>query len=319
MQLRRRKHGMPETSEDGFVAVDIHGYFDVDYDHPGPVLKKETQWIDKGYTVLKTVDQIAELNRREARLTEALMPKWRTRYSGKTDDGNESTSSEVSQDHCRKSPHYPACEDSCWLKSKHSSDEEIEMPQSSTVPSTNSSIYKQLESDHMRILILSAGDGKDELVCRLEGVRLPTIEAGTPSHVDFEALSYTWGDPEKTHTIICNGKAFGVTTNLFEALSYLRNPSSARTLWVDALCINQDDTDERNEQVRHMLTIYQSAVRVVVWLGLPLLGGSFAVAAMDHMKIRENRHLIFRKDHESGCMARLQKLVSILDDFVQRP
>lgn len=58
-----------------------------------------------------------------------------------------------------------------------------------------------------------------------------------------------------------------VPRNVFFALQYLRHEGNTRTLWIDAICINQEDLDERSEQVVHMLQIYKNASRVIVWLG----------------------------------------------------
>lgn len=55
--------------------------------------------------------------------------------------------------------------------------------------------------------------------------------------------------------------------NLNAALLMLRNSDSARTIWVDAICINQDDVNERNHQVHIMRKIYSNAASVIVWLG----------------------------------------------------
>lgn len=90
----------------------------------------------------------------------------------------------------------------------------------------------------------------------------------------FEALSYEWGDPDKPrHEIIVNGQPFKVWENLFYALKYIRpvplrdNHVNSRILWIDAICINQDDIDERNHQVGMMGDIYRKADKVPVWLG----------------------------------------------------
>ncbi|KAK8040034.1 hypothetical protein PG993_008445 [Apiospora rasikravindrae] len=85
---------------------------------------------------------------------------------------------------------------------------------------------------------------------------------------DYEALSYVWGDVQKTEQILCNGHPVQVTTNLRDALRQLRFPDRPRTLWADALCINQSDLDERSQQVQIMHLIYKSCRRCVVWLGL---------------------------------------------------
>ena len=91
----------------------------------------------------------------------------------------------------------------------------------------------------------------------------------TPSapttHPAYNALSYTWGSPEKTSFIVVNGSQFPVTPNLEAALRRLHG--TVQYLWVDAICINQDDIHERNSQVSLMRSIYKTASRVCVWLG----------------------------------------------------
>ena len=84
---------------------------------------------------------------------------------------------------------------------------------------------------------------------------------------EFEALSYVWGDGALKQTILIDGARYQVTDALYVALANLRNLDSQRVLWVDAICINQDDTAERNHQVQMMRRIYSAAVRVIAWLG----------------------------------------------------
>lgn len=83
----------------------------------------------------------------------------------------------------------------------------------------------------------------------------------------YNALSYVWGEPSITKPILVHGKELKVTTNLEAALRRIRTPDQSQTLWVDAVCINQNDLDERNSQVLHMASIYRSAKLVAVWLG----------------------------------------------------
>lgn len=88
---------------------------------------------------------------------------------------------------------------------------------------------------------------------------------------EYEALSYTW-DTESVafhHTapIILNGHRFQVTANLESALHHLRHELSPRTFWVDAICIDQENTAEKEQQVKVMHQIYDCAKQVVVWLG----------------------------------------------------
>lgn len=83
----------------------------------------------------------------------------------------------------------------------------------------------------------------------------------------FDALSYVWGDPSVTKEIQFCGLSRLVTENLFEALTRLREEGDSKWIWIDALCINQDDKTEKNHQVPLMRQIYRSADRVFSWLG----------------------------------------------------
>ncbi|KAI6081761.1 heterokaryon incompatibility protein-domain-containing protein [Hypoxylon rubiginosum] len=88
----------------------------------------------------------------------------------------------------------------------------------------------------------------------------------------YTAISYTWGKEEKSETIILDRRKFKVTPNLWSCLYHIGCAcrSSAWTcLWVDAICINQNDIPEKNCQVRQMDQIYRGAVCVSAWLGLP--------------------------------------------------
>lgn len=96
-------------------------------------------------------------------------------------------------------------------------------------------------------------------------------DAGGRSHL-YEALSYVWYDGEgstdrDSQSIILNDCIFSVTPNLYAALLRLRNHQLERALWIDAVCINQSDDDEKQEQIPLMRTIYAQASRVIVWLG----------------------------------------------------
>ena len=89
----------------------------------------------------------------------------------------------------------------------------------------------------------------------------------------YEGLSYAWGESDESCRIIVNGKQILVRQNLFGALLHLRrcgdvdDLSKTRSLWIDAICINQDDTDERTAQIAMMATIYRNATQTIAWLG----------------------------------------------------
>lgn len=87
----------------------------------------------------------------------------------------------------------------------------------------------------------------------------------------YEALSYTWatedGDASLSSEIYCGNGKISTTQNCAAALRRLRNPEQERTVWVDAVCIDQETTAERNHQVELMGTIYSKATRVMVYPG----------------------------------------------------
>ncbi|KAK4162996.1 heterokaryon incompatibility protein-domain-containing protein [Cladorrhinum sp. PSN259] len=85
----------------------------------------------------------------------------------------------------------------------------------------------------------------------------------------YEALSYTWGPEGHGEFIYLSEPAsrISVRANLASGLRHLRYTDKERIMWIDALCINQTDVQERNTQVGRMSHIYQLAKRVVVWVG----------------------------------------------------
>ena len=90
--------------------------------------------------------------------------------------------------------------------------------------------------------------------------------------IDYEpyrALSYAWGDTSQDSgtSIVCDGQDILIPANLHRALRHLRRATESVFLWVDFLCINQNDIEERNQQVRNMAGIYRRSTDVVIWLG----------------------------------------------------
>jgi len=83
----------------------------------------------------------------------------------------------------------------------------------------------------------------------------------------YSALSWKWGDRTRMAVIYIEGKIFEVRHNLFADLQQLRHPALTVRLWVDAICINQDDDSEKSVQIPLMPKIYGLAHSVCVWLG----------------------------------------------------
>jgi len=108
--------------------------------------------------------------------------------------------------------------------------------------------------------ILPSEDFSSEIQCQIFHAKIGQNCAS------YDALSYVWGDPSVTSPILLNGKRHHVTVNLELALRYLRG-TEERIVWIDAICINQQDLREKNYQVQRMRNVYLNARVVVIWLG----------------------------------------------------
>jgi hypothetical protein len=146
-------------------------------------------------------------------------------------------------------------------------------------------VYRPLDSavDEIRILVVySSLDDQDPISCELVHAGLNSGSLKDPASrssvaiTGFKTLSYTWGSPDSSRSIIIEGHRFPVTQNLWAALRHIRtlqNTSKADEelrptfWWIDAICINQDDVSERNQQVNLMTRIYRKANGVHIWLG----------------------------------------------------
>ena len=124
------------------------------------------------------------------------------------------------------------------------------------VPSSASQTYQYLpmKADReIRLLYLEPGSSKSRLSCSLSIVTL----SKTPV---YKALSYTWGKPVFPASMKCSPSGqICITENLSVALCHLRLKDRVRVLWVDAICINQQDLVERSQQVSLMRDIYEEA------------------------------------------------------------
>lgn len=94
------------------------------------------------------------------------------------------------------------------------------------------------------------------------------IEAFPSGRVEYDALSYTWGTSEPDKPITANNdRRLLITDNLAKAMRRFRHPTEVVSVWIDQLCINQSNPQERSHQVAMMGKIYRAARKVIVWLG----------------------------------------------------
>ena len=112
-------------------------------------------------------------------------------------------------------------------------------------------------------------------------IRLVRIEPGPDEHPikcvlkhqiihdeSYNCLSYTWGPPKPRQKIILNGLSLWIRQNAWDFLHTARRYGFKDWIWIDAICIDQANYEERNHQVAFMSNIYRSAKMVIVWLGL---------------------------------------------------
>jgi hypothetical protein len=138
------------------------------------------------------------------------------------------------------------------------SSEEVEGQ--STDTSDDEYQYTKLPTPHStRLVELHPSESEDVIVT----LRTVELDLAPP----YEAISYVWGDPNFKVGIKCEGRSLKVTPNLKAVLHHLRPKSRTRILWADAVCINQEDFEERSQQVRIMSKIYSTAIRTLIWLG----------------------------------------------------
>ena len=121
-------------------------------------------------------------------------------------------------------------------------------------------LYQDLRQGDFRLLTVIKGAHDRDL-------RFQFIQAVPSQTQQYTAVSYTWGNDTQTETIHVDGEPFHIRPNLWACLYTLRR-HCWQYIWADAVCINQDDVTEKNQQVRMMDQIYQNATAVSVWLGL---------------------------------------------------
>ena len=115
-------------------------------------------------------------------------------------------------------------------------------------------------ADSIRLLHIAPGHGNIPISTRLATYQLE-------DHCSYDALSYVWGESVVTETLLVNQQEFNVSKSLHTILLHLRLPEETRSVWIDAICINQQDSIEKSQQVALMGKIYREANDVLCWLG----------------------------------------------------
>lgn len=131
---------------------------------------------------------------------------------------------------------------------------------------TTQNVYRPLDRSIREIRVLDVLPSNGQ---RSEGVRCQIRHVSLDSEPGplYETISYCWGDPNPCETILLDGHDFKVPKNTFLALRHSSYTDRLRTVWIDAVCINQNDLQERSQQVNMMGAIYSQTATGLIYLG----------------------------------------------------
>ncbi|KAF2972895.1 hypothetical protein GQX73_g516 [Xylaria multiplex] len=120
--------------------------------------------------------------------------------------------------------------------------------------------------DHFRVFLLMPAKDRDANLIGL--LRHTTLRDQYEELIrPYTALSYVWGDPAPVDKISLDGQELGITENLAAALRDIRDATRVHCVWADAICIDQSNICERNQQVAIIGQIYSCANNTIIYLG----------------------------------------------------
>jgi hypothetical protein len=123
------------------------------------------------------------------------------------------------------------------------------------------------------LLIWPSPNYENPLFCTLHNSPLASVPT-------FEAISYVWGSNKKVARLSCLGGDIHITASVEAVLRHLRLPDKKRTLWVDSVCIDQENRKELGNQVALMGDIYRAATKTFIYLGPDPLGHAANFASL---------------------------------------
>ncbi|CAI6086888.1 unnamed protein product [Clonostachys chloroleuca] len=170
--------------------------------------------------------------------------------------------------------------------------------------------YSPLTDSEIRLVTFNQAK-KGELEASIQHV---TLNSDDP--IKYTALSYCWGDPSTRVDVPCDGKVLSITTSLHEALCEIVEVSPHKTLWIDQICIDQEDLFDKSRQVSKMNVIYDKAETVLIWLGPETESASKAVdfvkrvgeiALPDTTDMFRWDHYVDDEEHEATKLEKVEK------------
>lgn len=182
-------------------------------------------------------------------------------------------------------------------------------------------VYRPIEADTtIRVLNLEpALHRSDPLVGTIH--TRPIEDDSTSPLLVYDCLSYCWGRSGKNSEIACDGQRLRITENLETILRRLRRPTSPFLIWIDAICINQDDPVEKTKQVQKMGAIYERAGEVHIWLGPASEQDQIpsVLSVLREKAILKKRIEVDEQDRDTRIAKVLDVLVKPLAAFLSRP
>ena len=186
-------------------------------------------------------------------------------------------------------------------------------------PYSQPNYYLPLRYDHqqIRVLVINPGETEDTIEAHFEHVDL----GKSSDHTGFDALSYCWGDAAEKANISLETETgrelFSISRIVERAIQRLRPRDSPLRIWIDAVCIDQNNNQERSQQVGMMGKIYSRAATVHIWLdeGHPGL----EVALRIIRDIHNRRQYCCPGGDECGCSGTRHRFRQEEIDAVKQP
>ncbi|KIY03459.1 uncharacterized protein Z520_00150 [Fonsecaea multimorphosa CBS 102226] len=184
---------------------------------------------------------------------------------------------------------------------------------------TNGSPYVPLPhtGDFIRLLELDPGQPADDLVGRF------VVHDLKDAQPEYTATSYVCGDDNRSHHyILMSGSKLGIYKNADGVLRRFRSAANTTYLWIDVVCIDQDNTVEKAREVNLMYKVYEKARRTVIWLGP---SDDDAVAAIQYARtlnarsyLDEYTPTVMYAGHEIQYMQNKSHILDVLDTHPQK-
>lgn len=167
---------------------------------------------------------------------------------------------------------------------------EASYPKTFSTSSDEASAYKYSKlpnRDSIRLLLLGPESSSGAISCSLIEEPISTLR-------EYSALSYTWGTADTVKEILVNGRQMMVMQTVYDMLEWLSRRGYPQVLWIDSICINQDDAEERAQAISTMTQIFRDAQEICMFLpGFPSLDA-----------LRESNRRMFQQLCAKGCEGR---------------